>query len=100
MKILREYIRALIKETYQSHSFEPKEGDRVVNINDNCKHKGSEGVVLSVEELQEDQGNVIEYQCTNDGPSWDTGDILKKTMDQLSPMVNPAGRSYTVRSKR
>jgi hypothetical protein len=96
MKILREYIRTLIKETYQSHSIEPKEGDHVVNINDNCKHKGSEGVVLSIEELQEDQGNVVEYQCTNDGPSWDTGDILKKTMDQLAPMLNPPTQPHAV----
>ncbi len=99
MKVLREYIRALIKETYQSHSFEPKEGDMIVNVNDNCKHRGSEGAVVSVEELPHEQGKVVGYRCTNSGPTWGEGDVLKKTMDQLEPMLNPAGRSYTVRRR-
>ena len=31
-------------------------------------------------------GKSVEYECTNRGQNWETGDILKKTMDQLEPM--------------
>jgi len=97
MNILREYIRSILRETFQSHTFEPMEGDAIININDNCKHQGSEGIVLSVGELPDDQGKVVEYECTNAGPTWSIGDILKKTMDQLAPAPAPAGKAYSVR---
>ena len=87
MQILREYIRSVLKEAFQSHTNEPVEGDRVINVNDNCKHKGSKGVVLSIHELPGDQGKTVEYQCTNDGPTWDAGEVLIKTMDQLAPLI-------------
>ena len=96
MNILREYIRSVLRETYQSHTDEPRQGDAVVNVNQNCKHRDSEGVVLSIAELPDDQGKVIEYECTNAGPTWEIGDILTKTMDQLAPIPSPAGRMYTV----
>ena len=30
-------------------------------------------------------GKVIEYQVTNDGDTYQKGDVLRKTMDQLCP---------------
>ena len=92
MSILREYVRGILTETFQSHTDEPSTGDKIVNINQNCKHTGSEGIVLSVEELPGDQGKTVEYECTNDGPTWDIGDVLVKTMDQLAPLI---ARSYS-----
>lgn len=86
MIVLRKYIKELIKETFQSHTDEPKPGDLVVNVNENCKHKGSKGIVLSIKELPLDQGKVAEYECINTGPTWEIGDILVKTMDQLAPL--------------
>ncbi len=71
---------------YQSHTFEPSIGDSVVNTNSNCKHHGSKGTVVDIVSLPDDSGKTICYQCTNDGPSWSRGDVLEKTMDQLSPM--------------
>ncbi len=97
MNLLRQFVRTLLIEMYQSHTDEPVEGDVVVNTNANCKHMGSEGIVVSIEELPSDQGKVIEYECTNDGPTWAIGDVLSKTMDQLEPL-KPAGRMYKVRS--
>ena len=99
MIILRKYIRDVLHETYQSHTDEPLVGAVVINANENCKHKGSEGVVLSIEELSDDQGKVIEYKCTNSGPTWEVGDVLSKTMDQLSPHPGPALRGYSVRMR-
>ena len=73
--------------TYQSHTHEPEVGDMVVNTNPKCKHKGSEGIVLSINSLDDDSGKTIDYMCTNSGDEWDIGDVLEKTMDQLSPLV-------------
>ncbi len=87
MSILREYIKSILAETFQSHTDEPVPGDSIINVNSNCKHRGSQGTVLSIQELPGDQGKVVEYECTNDGPTWDIGDILIKTMDQISPLT-------------
>ena len=92
MKALRRYIRQVLKESHTnfvSHSFEPASGDLVVNNNPKCKHYGSEGVVISIDDLPEDSGKTVSYQCTNDGPEWAEGDILDKTMDQLAPIQEP-----------
>ena len=82
--------------TYQSHSWEPHLGDAVVNTNPGCKHRGSEGIVVSIEPLPQDAGKTITYCCTNAGDNWYKGDFLTKTMDQLSPleMAVTEGTSY------
>ena len=84
--VLRRYIRLLVENTFQSHTFEPRVGDAVLNVNPNCKHEGSAGIVLSIEDLPKEQGKTVEYQCINNGPTWDIGEVLSKTMDQLSPL--------------
>jgi hypothetical protein len=71
--------------TYQSHTYEPEVGEKVLNTNKKCKHYKSKGTVLSITELPQDSGKIIAYKCTNSGDNWARGDILKKTMDQLSP---------------
>ena len=98
MKITRRQLRRMIREsvfsdTYQSHTFEPSVGDSVVNVNPNCKHVGSEGTVVSIEDLPGDAGKTVAYRCTNTGKSWEEGDVLNKTMDQLSPLAT-AGLSW------
>jgi len=86
MRILKRYIKEILSETFQSHTDEPQVGDMVVNVNEKCKHLGSQGIVLSIQELPQDQGKTVEYECTNKGPTWNLGDILTKTMDQLAPL--------------
>ena len=56
MSRMRHLLRQFIKEVFQSHSVEPDVGDLVQNVNPNCKHHGSKG------------------------------DVLEKTMDQLSSL--------------
>ena len=80
---IRNYIRELLRETLVSHSNEPVVGDQVVNTNPKCKHYGSEGVVLAIKSRDGDAGKTVSYRCTNDGKSWDPGEVLTKTMDQL-----------------
>jgi hypothetical protein len=60
-----------------------KIGDKVKNINAECKHYGSEGIVKEVRDLPEDMGYAVVYECTNDGPTWKKGDMLGKTEIQL-----------------
>jgi hypothetical protein len=60
-----------------------KIGDKVRNINANCKHYGSEGIVKEIRDLPEDMGYAVVYECTNDGSTWKKGDTLGKTEIQL-----------------
>ena len=83
---LRKIIREMVDDTFQSHTDEPNVGELVVNINPDCKHKGSEGVVLDVNTLPDDSGKTASYMCTNDGPEWGIGDVLEKTLDQLTSL--------------
>ena len=83
--MLREFVRRVLFESFVSHSFEPVRGDGVVNTNPDCTHYGSEGIVIQVKSLPDDMGKAVSYKCTNDGPAWELGDVLTKTMDQLGP---------------
>jgi len=72
-------------ENFISHSYEPLVGDEVVNNNTKCKHYGSKGIVVRINVLPKDNGKTATYSCTNNGPLWEKGDLLTKTMDQLIP---------------
>jgi hypothetical protein len=69
---------------YISHSKEPKTGDLILNNNTKCKHFNSTGRVLDINNLNEGMGKYITYEVLNDGPTYKKGDILKKTMDQIT----------------
>jgi hypothetical protein len=58
-------------------------GDKVRNVNANCKHYGSEGIVKEIRDLPENMGYAVVYECTNDGSTWKKGDMLGKTEIQL-----------------
>ena len=88
MSDLRKLISNILAEEYQSHTFEPVVGDMVANDNPKCKHRGSVGKVLSVQPLPDDQGKTATYKCMNSGDSWNPGDVLTKTLDQLVPAVS------------
>ena len=61
-----------------------KQGDHVRNVNKACTHYGSEGIVDDVEPLDDDMGYVVKYRTINSGPTWDKGQLLKKTEVQLA----------------
>jgi len=78
------------KENEESEDMEESEastmfkvGDKVRNINAECKHYGSEGIVKEIRDLPEDMGYAVMYECTNEGSSWKKGDMLGKTEIQL-----------------
>lgn len=61
-----------------------QEGMRVLNVNASCKHFGSEGIIKQIKNLDNDIGQVIAYEVTNNGSNFKEGDILTKTIDQLN----------------
>lgn len=63
-----------------------KTGDMVKNVNESCKHYGSEGYVDDVSELPDFMGQVVRYTASNSGPTWSKGDKLVKTPNQLVVM--------------
>jgi hypothetical protein len=63
-----------------------KVGDRVKDVNQQCMHYGSVGVVTMIEALPENSGYLIHYTVENDGPSYGPGTVLKKTEDQLEKL--------------
>ncbi len=73
------------QDNYVSHSKEPTKSDAVKNTNPKCLHYESEGVVLDVSSLPNGMGKVVTYAVLNNGATYKKGDILTKTMDQLSP---------------
>ena len=70
-----------MEETESSTIF--KVGDKIKNINAQCKHYGSEGIVKEIRDLPDDMGYAVVYECTNEGPTWKKGDMLGKTEIQL-----------------
>ena len=74
-------------QNYVSHSFEPNVGSEIVNNNLHCKHYKSCGVVTDIKSLDGDMGKVVTYRVTNDGNTYNSGDLLTKTMDQIQPKM-------------
>jgi len=60
-----------------------KIGDNVKNVNKDCTHYRSEGVVKGFSDIPGDKGITVAYSCTNSGKSWKEGEVLEKTPDQL-----------------
>jgi hypothetical protein len=54
-----------------------KVGDNIQNINSNCLHYGSEGIIKEI------TGNIVFYKCTNNGSNWKKDDLIGKTRIQL-----------------
>lgn len=75
-----------------------KSGDTVKNINTACKHFGSQGIVESVDQLPNDIGYIVSYRTTNSGKTWEAGQVLKKTADQLATVQDDTdlGTDYPV----
>lgn len=69
-------------------------GDKVKNINPDCEHHGTEGVIKKIirrPEAGSDKvknkhnipGSDVEYQVTNDTKNAAKGDRLRKSLDQI-----------------
>ena len=83
MITIHNYVMFNKENQESSASMMFKVGDKVKNVNAECKHYGSEGIVKEIRDLPEDMGYAVMYECTNDGSSWKKGDMLGKTEIQL-----------------
>ena len=61
-------------------------GDIVKNKNKSCPHYGSMGTIKKIMDLPNEMGKVVMYIVTNKGATYNPGDVLTKTMDQLEPI--------------
>jgi len=83
MITIHNYVMFNKENQESSASMMFKVGDKVKNVNAECKHYGSEGIVKEIRDLPEDMGYAVVYECTNDGATWKKGDMLGKTEVQL-----------------
>lgn len=69
---------------------ELKPGDKVKDINPECKEKDAKGVVKSVKKVKDGKkiaGNLIEFEVENKGKHFKPGQKLKKTEIQLKKVT-------------
>ena len=83
MITIHNYVMFNKENQESSASMMFKVGDKVKNVNAECKHYGSEGIVKEIRELPENMGYAVIYECSNNGSTWKAGDILGKTEIQL-----------------
>ena len=69
-----------------SEPYSIKVGDMVQNTNPSCPHHGSQGMVKKVMSMPDDIGDLIKYVVMNQGDTYQAGDVLTKTPDQLEVM--------------
>jgi len=95
----QEFVDAIPESTKKEHKLTAadigqfKVGDYVTNVNPNCMHYKSEGIVQKISELEDNMGCAVAYKCTNDGPNWKRGDILTKTEAQLQKIATASEES-------
>jgi hypothetical protein len=68
---------------------ELKPGDKVKDINPECKEKDAKGIVRSVKKVKDGKrtaGNLIEFEVKNKGKDYRPGDKIKKTEIQLKKL--------------
>lgn len=78
--------RESVNESHISEPYIFQVGDMVRNINPQCNHYGSTGIVNAIQALDGDMGNIVKYIVTNFGDTFKPGMALMKTPDQLEPM--------------
>ena len=105
MKITKAQLRQIIREEIidwqgkYNYDFKFKVGMLVKDINPDCPHHGSEGIVTKV------TPDDVTYTVRNNGKNYKIGNILTKTKDQLTPLkleesVNESGILYRAGVKK
>ena len=86
MKITKAQLRQIIREEIidwqgkYNDDFKFKVGTIVKDINPDCPHQGSEGIVTKA------TPDEVTYTVSNNGRNYKIGNILTKTKDQLTPL--------------
>ena len=87
------FIYENVNENHISEPYIFQVGDIVRNVNPQCNHYGSTGIVNAIQALDGDMGNIVKYIVTNFGDTFKPGMALMKTPDQLELMddINESG---------
>jgi hypothetical protein len=87
------FIYENVNENHISEPYIFQVGDIVRNVNPQCNHYGSTGIVNAIQALDGDMGNIVKYIVTNFGDTFKPGMTLMKTPDQLELMddINESG---------
>ena len=86
MKITKSKLKEIIREEIidwqgkYNDDFKFKVGMIVKDINPDCPHQGSEGIVTKT------TPDEVTYTVSNNGKNYKVGNILTKTKDQLTPL--------------
>ena len=86
MKITKLQLQQIIREEIidwqgkYNYDFKFKVGMLVKDINPDCPHQGSEGIVTKT------TPDEVTYTVSNNGKNYKIGNILTKTKDQLTPL--------------
>ena len=86
MKLTKLQLRQIIREEIidwqgkYNYDFKFKVGMLVKDINPDCPHQGSEGIITKV------TPDDVTYTVRNNGKNYKIGNILTKTKDQLIPL--------------
>ena len=86
MKITKLQLQQIIREEIidwqgkYNDDFKFKVGTIVKDINPDCPHQGSEGIVIKI------TPDEVTYTVSNNGRNYKIGNILTKTKDQLTPL--------------
>ena len=89
-KDLISWLNSISESVNEDHHYTFGIGDIVKNKNTSCPHHGSMGIVQKIMKLANDMGMVVKYRVVNSGPTYNPGDSLVKTIDQLEPVQDPA----------
>jgi len=81
-----DHMGAPIEYDNISEPYSIKVGDMVKNTNTSCPHHKSQGMVKKIIPMPNDVGNLIKYIVMNQGDTYQAGDVLTKTIDQLEVM--------------
>ena len=92
MKPFKQYFTEVLKRDIEI-------GDHIKNINPECEHYGTEGVVIKLikrPEVDNDMvsnkhnmpGNDCQYKVTNKTRTARPGDILRKSLEQIALVSN------------
>ena len=87
------FIYENVNENHISEPYIFQVGDIVRNVNPQCNHYGSTGIVNAIQALDGDMGNIVKYIVTNFGDTFKPGMALMKSPDQLELMddINESG---------
>jgi hypothetical protein len=83
------FLGFLKEETCNVCVNELRPGDKVKDINPECKEKNAKGVVKKIRKIKDGNriaGNVIEFEVKNKGKNYRPGERLKKTEIQLKKL--------------